>query len=292
MMPENNSGSPARQHDRLARLQRTIEQDVVPRLLMSHRAGPVPPSVAITAARQLSDTDLQAFLDVVRGTDDAKAARFVQDLVEAGVGVEAIYLDLLAPTAQRLGTLWESDDCDFVEVTVALGRMQRALRDLSHTFLADTSLGETVGNVLLSCIPGEQHTLGMIMVGEFLLRDGWRVLVGAPWTGSDVGTIVSTEWYDVIGFSVGCESRLSHLKREVRRLRAASRNPNVKVMVGGRVFSEDTTMVARVGADAYAADARGAPTVARTLLDDSRTHPAVRGLRMADSGHGELSEAI
>ncbi|HYW31160.1 MAG TPA: cobalamin-dependent protein [Gemmatimonas sp.] len=276
----------------MARLQRTIENDLVPRLMVSHRAGPVPPSLAVAAARQLSDEDLQQFLKVVRGPDDANAATFVQDLVTEGVSIESVYLDLLAPAARQLGTLWQSDECDFVEVTVALGRMQRSLRDLSHVFLADSARPETVGNVLLSCVPGEQHTLGIIMVGEFMLRDGWRVLVGAPYSGNDLHGEVSTEWYDVIGFSVGCESRLSALKREVRRLRAASRNPDVKIIVGGKVFADDPDMIARVGADAYASDARGAPQVARALLNESRSRAAVVASRETNSGHGELSETI
>ncbi|MES2523302.1 MAG: cobalamin-dependent protein [Gemmatimonadota bacterium] len=292
MTTDDSSSSPARGSDRLARLQRTIENDVVPRLMVSHRAGPVPPSLALAVARQLSDADLEQFLSVVRGPDDAIAAQFVQNLVADGVAVETVYLDLLAPAARHLGTLWQTDECDFVEVTVALGRMQRSLRDLSHVFLADSARTETVGNVLLSCVPGEQHTLGIIMVGEFMLRDGWRVLVGAPWTGNDLHAEVSTEWYDVIGFSVGCESRLSGLKREVRRLRSASRNPGVKVIVGGKVFSDDPDMIARVGADAYASDARGAPQVARALLNESRRGATVAASRETNSGHGELSETI
>jgi methanogenic corrinoid protein MtbC1 len=141
-------------------------------------------------------------------------------------------------------------------------------------------------------VPGEQHTLGVIIVAEFLLRDGWRVLVGAPWTESDLLAMVSSESFDVIGFSVGCENRLASLKREIRRLRTASRNPNVRIMVGGKVFVDQPDMVSRVGADAYAVDARQAPDIARELLSASAATPTLAALREATSGHGELSEAL
>jgi methanogenic corrinoid protein MtbC1 len=197
-----------------------------------------------------------------------------------GATVEAVYHDLLAPSARRLGDMWDNDECDFVEVTVALGRMQRLLRDLSQVFLAESGHAEPVGNILLTCVPGEQHTLGIIMVGEFLLRDGWRVLVGAPWTESDLLSMVATEWYDVIGFSVGTESRLSVLRRDIRRLKQASRNANVQIMVGGQLFADDPALAEQAGANAIASDARQAPAVARALL------PAARA-GLADALHAE-----
>ncbi len=279
----------ARQRERLERM---IQNEIVPRLMLSHRAGPVPPSTTSAVARHLSDADVTAFVAAVRGQEDGLAVQYVRDLVANGTAIDAIYVDLLAPTARRLGTLWDSDECDFVEVTVAMGRIQRLLRDLSQVFLADAGRLETVGNVLLTCVPGEQHTLGAIIVAEFMLRDGWRVLVGAPWTEADLLAMVSSEWFDVIGFSVGCENRLSTLKREIRRLRSSSRNPNVRVMVGGKVFVDDRDMVSRVGADAYAVDAREAPVIARALLAATASTSPLGNMREGISGHGELSEAV
>ena len=277
---------------RTERLERTIQNEILPRLLVSHRVGAVPPSFVAAAVRHLSDADVTAFVAAIRGTDDGMAVQFVRDLIANGTPIDAIYVDLLSPAARRLGTLWDSDECDFIEVTVALGRMQRMLRDLSQAFLADSGRGAAVGNVLLTCVPGEQHTLGLIIVAEFLLRDGWQVLIGAPWTASDLMTLVASEFYDVIGFSVGCESRMSSLKREIRRLRAASRNPHVKVLVGGKVFIDEPEMVARVGADGYATDAREAPQVARALLAVTQSTASHQREREASQSHGELSETI
>ncbi len=269
-----------------------IQNEIVPRLMLSHRVGPVPPSVVTAAARELSDADVTTFVAAIRGVDDALAVQYVRGLMAAGTSIESVYIDLLAPTARRLGSLWEADECDFVEVTVAMGRIQRLLRDLSQHFLADAARTETVGNALLTCVPGEQHTLGVIIVAEFLLRDGWRVLVGAPWTEGDLLAMVANESFDVIGFSVGCENRLSALKREIHRLRAASRNPNVRVMVGGKVFIDEPDMVTRVGADAYAVDARDAPKTARALLTMPPTPTSRYSAPEAAPHRGELSEVI
>lgn len=286
-----DSPSAPRRSERLERLERTIQNDLVPQLLTGHRVGPVPPALTAAIARELSAADVEAFVSAVRSLDDDRAVQFVQTILAEGATIEAVYLDLMAPTARRLGELWESDECDFVEVTVSLGRMQRMLRDLSQLFLADGMRSEPVGSVLLTCIPGEQHTLGIIMVGEFLLRDGWRVLVGAPWSDSDLLTMVGSEWYDVIGFSVGCESRLPLLRRDMRRLKAASRNPHVQFMVGGQVFIDDPALAEQVGANAIANSAREAPVIARQLLDAARL-AATDGAREAMGDHGQFSDTL
>lgn len=278
--------------ERLERLERTIQNELVPRLMTSHRVGPVSPSMAAAAARSLSETDVSAFVSAVRSHDDSRGVDFIHGVLAEGASVEAVFLDLLAPSARRLGEMWDNDECDFVEVTVALGRMQRMLRDLSQVFLAESGHAEPVGNILLTCVPGEQHTLGIIMVGEFLLRDGWRVLVGAPWTDSDVLAMVATDWYDVIGFSVGTESRLSVLRRDIRRLKTASRNPNVQIMVGGQLFVEDPSLAEQVGASAIAADARRAPATARSLLPAARAGVTDAQRSEGRGDHGQFREAL
>jgi len=277
--------------ERLERLERTIQNELVPRLMTSHRVGPVSPAIAAAAARVLSETDVNAFVTAVRSHDDTRGAQFIRGVLAEGATVEAVYLDLLAPSARRLGDMWDNDECDFVEVTVALGRMQRLLRDLSQVFLSESGHTEPVGNILLTCVPGEQHTLGIIMVGEFLLRDGWRVLVGAPWTEGDLLNMVANEWYDVIGFSVGTENRLSVLRRDIRRLKQASCNPNVQIMVGGQLFAEDASLADQVGANAIASDAREAPTIARALLPAARA--GADGHSVEGPGeYGQFREAL
>jgi len=277
--------------ERLERLEHTIQNELVPRLMTSHRIGPVSPAIAAAAARVLSETDVAAFVTAVRSHDDTRGAQFIRGVLAEGATVEAVYLDLLAPSARRLGAMWDNDECDFVEVTVALGRMQRLLRDLSQVFLSESGHTEPVGNILLTCVPGEQHTLGIIMVGEFLLRDGWRVLVGAPWTDSDLLNMVANEWYDVIGFSVGTENRLSVLRRDIRRLKQASCNPNVQIMVGGQLFAEDASLAEEVGANAIASDARKAPTIARALLPAARAGADSHSVE-GPGEYGQFREAL
>lgn len=251
---------------RLDELSTVLEQEILPRLLVSHRAGPVAPDLLLRAAELLQQSRVEELVSLLRGASDERLERYVEDLLEDGVATETIYLDFLAPAARRLGVMWEEDECDFVEVTLALGRMQRVLRSLSHLFLASEENHDPVARIYLTCVDGEQHSLGLVMVAEFFLRAGWAVEMGHPVSEPDLLRAVRSEWCDVVGFSVGCDSRVNRLKREIRDVRRASRNPLVRVLVGGRVFDDQPDLAARVGADATIQDPRLAPDLALRMV--------------------------
>lgn len=282
--PEPSSG--------LERMSGAIERDILPRLLQAHRAGPFPPGMLMAAEAALarepasasSDEDAafggaalgaeaERVLELVRhltAPEEEAVDAYLDGVLEDGVSCEAVYLDLLAPAARLLGTMWEEDTCDFVAVTVALGRMQRVLRSLGHLFLAGAATpGQPAGRIFLTCLPGEQHTLGLVMVAEFFVRAGWWTDLGHPVSEAELMQSVRGEWYDVVGVSMACDSSLPRLKRELQAIRRASRNPSVRLMVGGRAFDADPALVGRVGAHGTAGDARGAVGAAAALLAEA-----------------------
>jgi methanogenic corrinoid protein MtbC1 len=226
----------------------------------------VPPSLGLAVGRRLSEEDRAEFLRRVRGPSEGLAADQVRELMSHGVSLEAVFLDLLAPAARTLGHDWETDACDFVEVTVALGRMQRVLRNFSALSAPEIPTGDSIGRILLSSISTEQHTLGLFMVAEFFVRAGWAVVLGQPIQSSvDLGQSVADDWYDAVGLSVSCTSRVPHVKSTIATIRRRSRNPRVPVLVGGCLFSAEPGLVQEVGADGTSPDAAAAPALAARL---------------------------
>jgi methanogenic corrinoid protein MtbC1 len=159
------------------RLERTLRERLLPDLIAPRFPVGVVAEARAAGGRAegtpIPPSEVEALVRHLRAPEDHVAAAYVRTLLDAGTPLDQLYLELLAPAARQLGALWESDDCSFVEVTVGLGRLQLLLRDLSQLFLAPAPAGDPVGTVLLTAVPGEQHTLGLVMVGEFLLRDGW-----------------------------------------------------------------------------------------------------------------------
>jgi len=104
------------------------------------------------------------------------------------------------------------------------------------------------------------------MVGEFFRRQGWEVSSGTGLSAREIVALVRRQWFAAIGFSLACEERLDLLARTIREVRRASRNPQIGVLVGGRVFVERPEAAALAGADATAVDGQQAALKAETLL--------------------------
>jgi methanogenic corrinoid protein MtbC1 len=235
-------------------------------------------TAALSAAPAVRPTtaDVDAFVTAVMGPEEAPAERIVRALLSEGVPVERMYLDLFAPAARQLGTMWDDDACDFVQVTDALGRVQRVLHLLDPCWLRPTAGNDLAGRALLACPPGEQHTLGLFVVADFFARDGWDVRVGPPLDRLGLVDAVASQHVDVVGFSVGCATRLPRLAHDISHVRKASLNRRLIVLVGGPPFVADAGLVERVGADGTAPSADEAPRVARALLfgrSTSGAHP-------------------
>ena len=163
--------------------------------------------------------------------------------------------------------MWKEDLCDFTQVTTGLWRLQQVLRELSSAFHDEVVGLDPNRYALLVPAPGEQHTFGLVMVAEFFRRAGWGVWSGTPESMADLLAMVRGEWFAVVGFSVATGSRLEALAAGIRRVRRASRNRNIGVMVGGPLFVEHPDLVAQVGADATASDGRQAVLNAAELLE-------------------------
>lgn len=247
----------------------SIKLELIPRLLAHARGMMSDPDPALVHAG-ISQADVDEFVAACLLHDEERCPAIVTWFIASGAPLERICLDLLTPAARQLGTLWEDDEVDFLEVTLGLGRMQRVVRDLGRRVAAETPMSEDAGQAFLCGIPEEQHSLGLAMVAEFFVADGWGVTVGPPLGVEDILHEVGAHWYDVIGLSAGVSERIPRIAEVIRRIREASLNADVAVLVGGRAFIDHPELIAIVGADASAPDAAQAPMVARTLVQARR----------------------
>ncbi len=239
-------------------LARTLQQNVIPRLAQAHRSA-----TAVEAAlAKPTAHEVEVFAARIIDGSEAGILSMLERLRRRGATPEMIYLDLLAPVARYLGKLWEDDHCDFGTVTAGSARLQRLMRELSPSFGAFAPLPAHARSILLAQAPDEQHNLGLSMVAEFFRRAGWLVVGGVGPYGGDPATRAHSEWFDVVGLSLGSEAKLPWLREKIAAVRLASRNAAVVVMVGGPLFNANPQWVDHVGADAWAQDAREAPGLA------------------------------
>jgi len=198
----------------------------------------------------------------------SEAEAYLGGLQQLGMPTEVVYLDLLAPAAKKLGSLWEQDQTDFVAVTLGLRRLQQLAHQISEADDLSESTAVKAGHrALFVTLPGEQHVFGTQIVVDMLRRAGWDVWDAPGANERDIIRLTQNEWFAVVGLSIGAPEQLEPLALIIRQIRRHSLNKAVRIMVGGHPFAGYPERVALVGADATATDGRGAVVQAEKLLE-------------------------
>lgn len=246
-------------------LARLIEGEIIPRLLLAHRDDPGEPLRRALPAGVVAPGEADAFAPLTLRLEVFELLGHIDAVLARGVAIETVLTHLLAPAARRLGEFWEEDICDFVDVTMGLWRIQQLVHELG----ARASLGEVPQaehRALFALTDGDQHTLGLVIIEEFFRRAGWDT-ASAPGVGTaELADLVSKRWFELIGITATLEEHMARLPALIAALRAASRNPAVRIMVGGRLFSADPERAAAAGADGTAPDGPSAVRRAEALV--------------------------
>jgi methanogenic corrinoid protein MtbC1 len=239
-------------------LARTIEREVIPRILLNNKADLARRDRARLKALARTTRDVPAFCRIVLTGELVEAEEHVANEMAKGATPESMLLDLFAPTARRLGELWESDECTFVDVTLALGRLQQILRIFSDTYRAAPDPAKLGFRALLATVPSNQHVFGIFVVEELFRRSGWNVLTLPAPKRAELTAAVAQEWFAVVGLSISCDDGAKATASLIADIRSASLNKSVLVLVGGRYIADNPEQSSLMGADLAGADAQQA----------------------------------
>lgn len=222
---------------------------------------------AISAlTHEISVDDVEDFARLSVKADARTLMDFVDQHIGEGSTIDSIFIDLLAPSARRLGEYWEEDQGDFVDVTMGLWRLQEILRELTLRFPPPAVAGFGQRSALFSTMPGEQHSLGTLMIAECFYRAGWDADILIEPTQSELIGKFAKRHYDLIGLTVSRDCPSATLTNLVNAIRSVSDNPATRIMVGGRVINERPELIEKCGADATAKDAPSAVLLADTII--------------------------
>lgn len=180
--------------------------------------------------------------------DDASdtADLMVADLMEAGLTVEDICLDHLAPAARCLGEWWEVDRLPFTEVTLATSRIQAMLCRMPASRAMPLTISDK--GAVFCAVPGEQHTLGVMMAADLFRRNGWDVTLLVGLAHDEMLSRLARDDRRVIGLSCsGDHSRdaLGALMHGIRKVR-----PDAHILLSGGITGDAEAMSCLPRADA------------------------------------------
>ncbi len=228
----------------------------------SHGAVAVPPARGTVAAPAESEADplskdssARELARLLVATDAEASSRLIDELHARSDSMAHLCATLFEPAARVLGDAWGADDCTEFEVTLGLCRLQTAVRSLSSaTSPRAMPPGALPRAVLVAPMPGEMHALSATLDAELLWQANWDTRCEQPATDEALAKLLAGRWFDALDLSLsaafGREHWLPRLTHSIAIARAASRNPALVVVVGGRAFFEQSDRCAEVGADA------------------------------------------
>lgn len=254
--------------ERQARLAELVAERIIPQLVKLH-SEVLPEALPIehvVEALAPSRSDISGLAHVVLGSDLEAAAAYVLVLRDRGLAMETLFLELLEPAARHLGQMWDNDECDFIDVTLGVARLQKLLATFNGSHVLPDL--DTRRQVLLAVTPGDQHYFGATMVERFLHASGWTVETAFDRSAAEIAHAARAEWFAVAGLTVGSERSLPALQDTIRQIRRESRNQMIGIMVGGPLFTANPGLAQEIGADGTASNAPTAVLMAQKLFDE------------------------
>ena len=214
---------------------------------------------------RIAESDIVQFCEIMNAGDQSRMAQAIATLRARGIGNDSLLLDFLPRVAEELGRQWTSDESDFTAVTISMGYLQKIRREISCLNGSVLMRAGPPKRALLAPTPGEQHNFGLMIVDQFLHQAGWQVTTLPHTNAEDLASQLSREPFEIAGLSISCEAYLLKLEKLVATIRRTSRNRNIGILVGGRLFLEKPDLAVLIGADATAHDGRDAVLKAEKL---------------------------
>lgn len=210
--------------------------------------------------RQIAAT----YLNLILGNDKSGALKFMLNEFRQGVNIYDIYLHIIQPVQYEVGRLWQIN-----EITVA---QEHFATDVSQSLMAYMSpyLESKPRNnkkVVTTCIGGELHDMGIRLVKDFFVLDGWE----AYYTGANtphnsiIQTLIDFE-ANILAISATMTTHIILVKSLIQAIKNNDNLKEVKILVGGNLFNIDKMLWQHVHADGYAPNAQKAINIANKLI--------------------------
>ena len=240
--------------EELSSLSVLIEKEIIPRLQMTFSNA----QTSLEAVHEMTATpeyDCEGFVQALLSSRPDDAQLYVDELRKSDHSLLEIYEHLLTPASERLGAMWEDDLCSFADVTIAITKIRHLFIATAPLFPVQRAKDDgTAPSILLTTVPGEQHTFGLHYAVEMFRVAGWSVWSGTPRNTRELNDLVSRERYDATGLSVSAERNLPVVAQAILDVRNHSVNPDMMIILGGKLALADDDQLRDFKVDLVARD--------------------------------------
>jgi methanogenic corrinoid protein MtbC1/DNA-binding XRE family transcriptional regulator len=228
----------------------------------------------------------RSYLDAVLGEDNSAPSLVMGRLLRDGMAPESAFVDVIAPTQKRIGSLWESGKISVAEEHRATEMAFDQLDQLRRLLPTSPPRG---ARALVAGVAGNLHSLGARIVADLLAMDGWEIeFLGPNVPSADLVDYVQQRNIALVALSASMKDQIPALVGTTDALRRAV--PGIAILAGGLALAE-AIRPEDIGADAVAIDAPDAVRKARRFVAGAVNPPLERYLAAVGSRIQQLRRA-
>jgi methanogenic corrinoid protein MtbC1 len=200
--------------------------------------------------------DQDRFEEALLTGNRRKAVEIVSHLAQQGRSQVEIDVFLIQAALVSIGLKWQSNQISIAQEHLATATAQTVMADS----FSKSSLPPLNGKkVLLACIEGNNHSVGLRMVSDAFELEGWDV----QYLGADAPTHALVEqimaWKPhMVGLSISLPNQLDGTRKVIDSLRTRLADNCPPIMIGGAAVNLFPELVQHIGADGHASDALAA----------------------------------
>ncbi|AHH97678.1 cobalamin B12-binding domain-containing protein [Kutzneria albida] len=221
-------------------------------------------------------------LAALRTADEHRALSEARRLIDGGMSLSALLLDVIAPVQDDIGKLWQEARLSIAEEHVATLISERVIA-LASIPADSTTASPSRGYVVVACVEGEFHTMPARILTEVLRVHGWHTtFLGASMPTDYLVTYVEQNRPSAVGLSCTLSSNLPRAHKAI----TACGELGMAVFVGGRGFGSQGQWARSLEVTTWAADALNALGVIDQIHADWSPSPS--SARGADTEYASL----
>lgn len=197
--------------------------------------------------------DLAGFVQALLRGDRRRASAIVEKLLAQGRPMLQIEVRLIQAALYQIGRLWQENRVSVTQEHLATATAQTVMADGFARFSLPPLKGR---RVLLACVEGNEHTVGLRMISDAFELNGWEVqFLGANTPSDELVQQVAESQPHLVGLSISFPHQLSAARSAIAALRARLADRCPPLIVGGAAVNRFAPLVRYLGADGHAQDA-------------------------------------
>ena len=187
--------------------------------------------------KEIKQSHYLGFYNALLEGNKDKCTSIVQSLIEDGVNLKDIYVELFQKSLYRIGKLWDHNKVSIPEEHMAT----QIVESLINRF-APVGKSDREKKAVVTCIDKEFHDIGAKMVSNVFEYEGWKTYyLGASVPTKEIIKFVKQIDPDIIALSWSLYLNLGRFLEVVDHLTRFF--PTKKIIVGGQALVENSDNV-------------------------------------------------